>query len=134
MPALKNIYFLGNEDEDLDSQAVAVLKKLPSIANTAFIHIKPNDDIPCEESMIFVDTVVGVDNIVQINETNLSQFVLPPRTSAHDYDLGFQLRYLHKIGKVKHFTIIGIPPVAEPDYDLIHSILRKLVAQDIQGS
>ncbi len=131
---MKNIYFLGNEDVEIDNQATNVLKHLKPINDTIYVHIKPNDDIPSEDFLIIVDTVVGIDKIVQITEENLSQFTLPPRTSAHDYDLGFQLRYLHKIGKVKHFTIIGIPPSSSPDYDLIHSILRKLVAHDIQGS
>jgi hypothetical protein len=53
---------------------------------------------------------------------------------VHDFDLGFQLKYLQKIGKLGEVTIIGLPINKTPDYLRIQSILRKLVAQDIQGS
>ena len=62
------------------------------------------------------------------------RIVLPPRNSVHDFDLGFQLKYLKKLGKLGKVTIIGLPQTGEIDYDSIHSILRKLVAQDMQGS
>jgi hypothetical protein len=55
-------------------------------------------------------------------------------SSVHDFDLGFQLLYLKKLGKLKNFLIIGIPMKGEINYLRIQSILRKLVAQDIQGS
>ena len=60
--------------------------------------------------------------------------ILSPRGSVHDFDLAFQLRYLRKLGKLGEFTIIGIPQEGEVDYLRIKSILRKLVAHDMQGS
>ena len=52
----------------------------------------------------------------------------------HDFDLAFQLRYLKKLGKLGEITIVGIPQEGEIDYFRIQSILRKLVAHDMQGS
>jgi len=39
----------------------------------------------------------------------MAKFQLPPRYSAHDFDLGFQLKYLKKLGKINAFIIIGLP-------------------------
>ena len=55
-------------------------------------------------------------------------------TSLHDFDLGFQLKYLKKLGKLGNVTIIGLPMEKKIDYLRIQSIFKKLVAQDIQGS
>ena len=70
----------------------------------------------------------------QNDEVGKGSIVLPPRNSVHDFDLGFQLKYLKKLGKLGKVTIIGLPQSGNVDYDSIQSILRKLVAQDIQGS
>ena len=66
----------------------------------------------------------------------LNRLLIPPRGSVHDFDLGFQLKYLRKLGKLGEVRIIGLPKGSSDrvDYRRIHSIFRKLVAQDIQGS
>jgi hypothetical protein len=126
----------GNEDHETDNLAIEVSQKLTPIANIELINIKPNGDLLVGESksVYILDTVLGIEEVTLITESNLDKFILSPRNSAHDYDLGFQLKYLTKIGKLKKITIIGLPANRNIDYDLIHSILRKLVAQDIQGS
>lgn len=126
----------GNEDHELDNLAFEIIKNITPIPGVEIISVGPNDDLPISDSKIIyiIDTVIGIDNVTLIDESNLDKFVLPPRNSAHDYDLGFQLRYLTKIGKISKINIIGLPSSRNVDYDLIHSILRKLVAQDIQGS
>ena len=128
------ILVFGNADEPSDSLALEVSTHT-DFSNIEFQIISPNDDLPIlDDQITILDTVMGIDAITIIGEDNLNQFILSPRTSVHDYDLGFQLKYLTKIGKLKRFTIIGLPINKPVDYDLLHSILRKLVAQDIQGS
>lgn len=130
------ILVFGNPDERQDNLALKVSEKLRDLTHISFQVISPNSDIPLPENMdlYIIDTVMGIDKVTLITEKDLENIILSPRTTAHDYDLGFQLKYLTKIGKIKKIFIIGLPINGKVDYDLIHLILRKLVAQDIQGS
>lgn len=131
------VYVFGNADLPSDDRAFKVAAKLQDkIQNIDFVTIKPNEDLPFtgEKQIIILDTVLGIKKVEIINESDLDKLVTPPRTSVHDFDLGFQLKYLKKLGKLHQITIIGLPQQGEIDYLLIQSILRKLVAQDIQGS
>lgn len=131
------IYVFGNEDVANDRSAIVVSDKLKSeFPNITFIPVKPNEDLPFadENNVILLDTVQGIDAVTLIEDKDLEKLVLPPRGSVHDFDLGFQLKYLKKIGKLGKVTIIGLPQEGDLDYLRIHSILRKLVAQDMQGS
>ncbi|EKD99895.1 MAG: hypothetical protein ACD_22C00142G0006 [uncultured bacterium] len=135
------VYLFGNCDFTPDSFAFSVEKKLGKKTrdlDIQFISVKPNEDLPFvnEDHVVLIDAVLDLKEVTVFTEKDLDKIALPPRASAHDFDLGFQLRYLKKLGKVNKVTIIGIPmsKLSEKDYDLIHSILRKLVAQDMQGS
>ena len=129
------IFVFGNQDHFEDSLALLVSKKI-NIPDISFEIIPPNDDLPTPDSksVTILDTVYGIDKITLITEKDLDKIIPSPRTTAHDYDLSFQLKYLLKLGKLEKINIIGLPYEGSVDYDLIHSILRKLVAQDIQGS
>lgn len=131
-----NLLVFGNEDHELDDLAILVSQKLQKIDGVNIKVVKPNDDLPVDETktVFILDTILGIDKVILITEKDLDKFTLSPRNSAHDYDLSFQLKYLTKIGKLKKISIIGLPINRDIDYDLIHSILRKFVAQDIQGS
>ena len=131
------VYVFGNEDLSFDSQAIKVAEKLEGlIGDCEFVNIKPNQDLPFvgEKNVVIMDTVEGIDDIKIIKNEDLNNISLAGKTSAHDFDLGFQLKYLKKIGKLGKITIIGLPMEKEVDYLRIQSILRKLVAQDMQGS
>ena len=69
-----------------------------------------------------------------IEGDEIEALILSPRGSVHDFDLAFQLRYLKKLDKLGRTIIIGVPQQGEADYSRIQSILRKLVAHDMQGS
>ena len=125
------IYVFGNQDSKLDNRVFEIIKKYSDIN---FKIIDPNGDLPTDSPTIIMDTVFGLDQVTLLTEKDLDKLIPSPRTSAHDYDLGFQLKYLRKIGKLNKVSIIGIPQTGPLDYNLFHSILRKLVAQDIQGS
>ena len=131
-----NLLVFGNEDNEVDNLAFLVAQKLTPVFGINLVFIKPNGDLPIDDTKIvfILDIVLGLDEVTLITEKDLAKFTLSPRNSAHDYDLGFQLKYLTKIDKLEKIYIIGLPENKNIDYDLIHSILRKLVAQDIQGS
>jgi hypothetical protein len=134
------VYVFGNQDSPLDNGAFAVAEKLgKSIKNVEFVEVAPNKDLPFanKENAVILDTVQRIKKTQVFTTKDLGRISLSPITSVHDFDLGFQLKYLRKLGKLGEVTIIGIPQkkiISEPDYRLIQSILRKLVAQDMQGS
>ena len=131
------VYVFGNPDvpEDKTSLDVAeVLKE--NTKEIEFVFVKPNEDLPFanENRVVIMDVVRGLKKTELFEIGSMDKLILPPRTSAHDFDLGFQLKYLKKLGKLKEVQIIGIPYGKNPDYLSIQSILRKLVAHDMQGS
>lgn len=131
------IYVFGNQDIQEDNLALKVANRLrDKIENIEFITVKPNEDLPFigENNIVIMDIIQGIDKIEIVDEKDLDKLVLSPRNSVHDFDLGFQLKYLKKLGKLGKITIVGLPQNGKIDYDLLQSILRKLVAQDMQGS
>lgn len=134
------VYVFGNEDLAEDNLAFKVAEKIPKRVRNdkiiEFITVKPNEDLPFagKNQVVIMDTIQGIDKVQIIEGDKLDQLVLSTRTSAHDFDLAFQLKYLKKLNKLGEIKIIGLPQNGTIDYDLLISILRKLVAQDIQGS
>jgi hypothetical protein len=130
------IFVFGNQDHPQDNLVFKVSKNLSDFPAVSFEFINPNADLPIppDNILFLLDTVMGINQVTLLTEKDLDKLLLSPRTTTHDYDLGFQLKYLTKIGRLSKIFIIGLPFEGTVDYDLIHSILRKLVAQDIQGS
>ena len=126
------VYVFGNPREKSDVVAVQVANHLKDTPGVEFRFVAPNEDLPFSGDVVVMDAIEGIRKIRLIRD--ISKIVLSPRDTVHDFDLGFQLKYLEKIGKLKKVTIIGLPINKEPDYLLVQSILRKLVAQDMQGS
>jgi len=133
----KTVYVFGNEDVPEDSSPFALCDRLSKDFPTLeFVKVAPNADLPFagQENVIIFDTIQGIPAIKVFNEQDLKHLILSPRTSVHDFDLGFQLKYLIKLGRLKHITLIGLPMEVDVPYDSIHETFKKLVAQDIQGS
>lgn len=129
------IYVFGNPDLSIDNKTYLVTQKLaPLFPQISFETIAINADIPTSDCLSLIDTVVGLSQATLFTESDLNKIQLSPRNSVHDYDLGFQLKYLVKLGKLKKVRIIGLPDDEKIDYDQLQSIFKKLVAQDIQGS
>jgi len=127
------VYVFGNIDLDFDNKALLPLQATDRIE---FVNVKPNEDLPFYngEDAVIMDAVEGLTKVKLIQNNQLDKIILAPRTTVHDFDLGFQLKYLKKLGRLGKVTIIGLPMRGKINYNLIHSILRKLVAQDMQGS
>lgn len=134
-----SILVFGNPDSNLDNRVFEIIKKFPKIN---FQIINPNDDLPVRQAglpsniydLVILDTVATLKKVTIFTEKDLDKFILSPRSTAHDYDLGFQLRYLKKLGKLKKITIIGVPQNGPINYSSLQSIFKKFVAQDMQGS
>jgi len=133
------VYVFGNENLDFDNNALAVAKGMASMVRNdeiEFIIVKPNEDLPFDDgqNVIIMDAVDGLTEAKLIDGDELDRIILPPRNTTHDFDLGFQLKYLKKLGKLGRVTLIGLPMSGKINYNRIHSIFKKLVAQDMQGS
>ena len=135
------VYVFGNQDYKEDSTAfdiAEIIKMEPWYEDLGinFIYIKPNQDLPFvgEQRVVILDVVKGISEVKLITEDDLKRMKLHDSSSVHDYDLGFQIEYLKKLKKLGDVYIIGIPFEGDVDYSSIQSIVKKLVAQDMQGS
>ena len=126
-----NVYVFGNPDYPLDNLAIKVAKKIKDVN---FVFVKPNEDLPFadEKKVILIDVVQGLEREEVIED--IDRLSVTRGSTAHDYDLGFQLKYLGKLGKLGKVIIIGLPMGKRINYLRIQSIFKKLVAQDMQGS
>lgn len=133
----RTVYVFGNEDVAEDNAPFVLCDRLSKDFPTLeFVKVAPNADLPFagQGSVTIFDTIQGISTVTVFSEQNLKHLVLSPRTSVHDFDLGFQLKFLMKIGKLKHITLIGLPMGIDVPYDSIHETFKKFVAQDMQGS
>lgn len=123
------VYVFGNENIVEDSTAIKIAKKIKGVN---FKFIKPNEDVEFDSGKpVILDVVKNLKKMAVFN--NIDDVEINRSSTVHDFDLGFQLKYLKKLGKLQKVTIIGLPERGT-NYLRVQSILRKLVAQDIQGS
>ncbi len=131
------VYVFGNPDVPPDDRAFIVTARLKSVFPAIdFQPVAPNADLPFADvdHVRLIDVVAGLPHAALIDQTDLGRLITSPSVTAHDYDLGFQLRYLKKLGRLGRVSILGLPPHGRLNYSLIQSIFKKLVAQDMQGS
>lgn len=131
------VFVFGNEHVAEDRRAIEAARELgDTVEGVSFEFVWPNEDVPFanERRVVILDTIQGIQEVEAISGDRIDGLTLSPRGSVHDFDLAFQLRYLKKLGKLGDVTIVGIPQGGEVDHLRIKSILRKLVAQDMQGS
>jgi Ni,Fe-hydrogenase maturation factor len=131
------VYVFGNEYVAEDKRVFEIATRLEGkIEGISFVFVNPNEDVPFVDvrHVVILDTVEGIQDVALFEEERVDDLILSPRGSVHDFDLAFQLRYLKKLNKLGEVTIIGIPQEGEVDHLRIQSILRKLVAHDMQGS
>lgn len=131
------VHVFGNDDVPGDGKALDAARKLEhTVDGVYFVFVGPNEDVPFayEPSVVILDAVPGIGDVTVIEAEEIEELLSCARGSAHDYDLAFQLRYLSKIGKLGKVTVVGVPGEVEVDHLRLQSILRKLVAQDMQGS
>lgn len=106
----KTIYIFGNPLLNFDNTPFKVLpdlkKELPYIN---FITRDPNENLKPDKDgeLIIIDTIMDIKDVIAINDIN--KIKNSPRYSMHDFDLGFNLKLLEKIGKLKKITIFGVP-------------------------
>ncbi len=106
---MKRIYIAGNPLLKEDSVPFLIqegLKKMFPLIE--FREIDPSDNLPEEETLNIIDTMIGIDDVTVIKD--IDKIVHGKVYSLHDFDLGFNLKLMSKMGRLKKVNIIGIPP------------------------
>ena len=110
----QTIYLLGNPNYEQDSLPLKILPRLKQqFPEINFQHLDPTENFPEEENLVLIDTIVGIDKVRVLTLADLDKVELSPQCSLHDFDLGFQLKLMKKLGKLKDVKIVGVPA----DYD-----------------
>jgi len=112
----KKIYVFGNPLLEEDSLPVRLVPKLRKIfPRLDFIIQDPNENLKPEDGTLYIiDTIIvenqgsKVEGRIQVIK-DLDEIQLDKAYSAHDFDLGFNLKLLAKIGKLKKIVIFGVP-------------------------
>jgi Ni,Fe-hydrogenase maturation factor len=131
------VFIFGNPIVADDNSAFKVAEYLKNkIPEVDFAIINPNEDIPFADLRhpVLIDAIENIKKVTILNEEDIDKISPMKSVSVHDWDLGFQLKYLKKLGKLNKITIIGLPMGKKINYLRIQSILRKLVEQEMQGS
>jgi len=130
------VLVFGNPLLENDSLPLKLLPKLREMfSDIDFKEIEPTEDLDREgRDLVILDSVEGIDDVMKIN--SIEQLHTNKVYSMHDFDLGYNLKLLKKVGKIDSVRIIGIPMgISEGEaLNQIQSILRKWAAQDIHGS
>ena len=112
------IYVFGNQDVEMDKIAIETANVLQKIfTQIQFVFQNPIEDFaPSERDFIILDTAIGIKKPVLLDD--ITKIEKTPTVGMHDFDLGFTLKLLFKIGKIDNVKIIAIPA----DYQLSKSV------------
>ncbi len=111
---------------DNDSLPVKLLPKLRQLCpQFNFEILDPTEELRLEDNqdITLIDSVVGIDKVTVFHD--LEFFAYSPRVTVHDYDLPINLKLMQKLGKLKKFTIIGIPTKGNKD-KILNGIINML--------
>lgn len=105
------ILIFGNPLLKQDSLPIKILPKLTKqFPNISFQEIDPTENLEPfiqNKTLNIIDTVEGIKEPIII--TNIDQLQTNKLYSMHDFDLGYNLKLLKKIGKIDNIKIIGLP-------------------------
>ncbi len=130
------ILISGNPLIDEDNLAIKILPELKKIfPEIVFREFDPNENLEdLEGNITILDVAKGINDVRLIKD--LDKIEESDTYSLHDFDLGFNLKLLKKIGRLDKIRIIAIPyNISEKQaLNQVQLILRKLVAQLMHGS
>lgn len=117
------IYCFGNEFVKEDSLA-KVLSSEIQIPGVEFVKADSVLNIVDASPLYILDVVEGLRKPMLFRD--MENFTANPK-NAHDLDLGFYLRLLKEMGKLKNIQVIGIPQGGNKEK--IKKVLIKLLLQ-----
>lgn len=115
------LHIFGNPYLENDAFAIRVARQLTDKVRLEFCK-SPDDLLHSPDRVIHIlDVVRNTEEPVVI--TDPAMLKTQPMMSLHDFDLGFFLNLLQKMGMDKKVKIIGIPQQGEPRH-----VARKVEA------
>ncbi len=103
------IHIFGNPLLPFDSLPIKFVPRLQKIfPKIEFKIFDPSENLKPENKKLFIiDTVEGIEKVTLIKD--ILQIKTDRIHSLHDFDLGFNLKLLHKIGELEEVVIVGVP-------------------------
>lgn len=101
-----------------DSLPLRILPKLrETFPDIEFKEIDPTENLDGQgKDLVILDSVEGINEVVEIN--SIEQLHANKVYSMHDFDLGYNLKLLKKVGKIDSVRIIGVPMTIGEDLAL----------------
>jgi Ni,Fe-hydrogenase maturation factor len=105
----QKILVFGNPMLKQDSVPLLLLGRLRErFPEMEFKEFDPNENLEKEgRELCIIDTVEGIDRVMLI--TDIDSIKSQKIYSMHDFDLGYTLKLLKKLGYVESVRIFGVP-------------------------
>jgi len=105
----------GNSLVKKDSLPIRLLPELKqAFPEIEFKEFDAIEDLQNEGKILYIlDSVEGINKVEVI--TNIDLLLVNKIYSVHDFDLGYVLKLMKKMGMVEQVTIFGVPPNMRKD-------------------
>lgn len=81
-----------------------------------FKEFDPNENLEAEgKDLNIIDTVEGIEKVTILTEDDIDKIKSEKIYSMHDFDLGYSLKLLKKMGYMNSVTIFAIPMKIKED-------------------
>lgn len=119
------VYIFGNPLLPFDSLPLKLAPRLAdALPEFEFVIADPNENLRPENKELFIiDTIEGIDKVVVIDD--IDKIKIEKIYSLHDFDLGYNLKLLQKLGELERVKIFGVP--MEGDEEKLLKQLIKLL-------
>jgi Ni,Fe-hydrogenase maturation factor len=106
---IKRILVFGNPVVKKDSIPLEIIRDLrEKFPEVEFVPFDPNENLEAEGGDLrIIDTVEGIKKVTLI--TDIDSISTQRIYSMHDFDLGYNLKLLKKLGYVNKVRIFGVP-------------------------
>lgn len=124
---MQTVFIFGNPDLPMDALPIRIMPQLAAARpDLHFVLKDPNEDWDIPETLVVIDTVVGIDRVMLFE--GLDAFTPFAHVSVHDFDAYTNLRFLKKLGKLTSVRIIGVPVGVREDVAV--SRVLELLSQE----
>ena len=127
------ILVFGNSLEEKDSLALKIMPRLrEEFPQVEFKEFDPTENLEEEienGKLRILDVVEGINKVIIIKD--IEQLKQDKIYSMHDFDLGFNLKLLHKIGKLKEVEIIGLPMKMKEEeaIEKVKELMNRIISE-----
>jgi len=134
------ILVFGNLLVEKDNLVLRLIPRLQKeFPEIEFKEFDPTESLEneIENGKLFIlDMALGIKNVVELRFNDIEKLDAVKSCSMHDFDLNYNLKLLKKMELINDVRTIAVPAGMKEKgaLDQIQLILRKWVAQDMQGS